>query len=663
MNIYRKSAAAPKRRCGSSGLTAWTRGIMTICGIALTSQALPAQHSDDLLDLSIEQLMNEPITSVSKRSERLGDAASAITVLSNDDLHRSGATTVAEALRLVPGLDVAASSSGQWAISARGFNGLNANKLLVLVDGRAVYNDIFAGVAWEMQQLMLEDIDRIEVIRGPGATVWGANAVNGVINIVTRSAADSQGSLVYGGGGNVHEALGGWRFGDKAGEHTYYRLFSTYSRDADQVLADDAAAGDGWQTLGGGLRVDHYPQPGTHVTWQAGATRTDLEDGGGEDVFDFNTLGRWTRVLSERSALEAQAYFDHDVRDQVPGGDIQTLDFSLQHTLGLTPRNDVIWGAGYRHTALAVRAQDSALPARDATFEHRLFNVFLQDEFKVIPQRLSLTLGLKIEHNSYTGFEFQPSLRATFKPAAEQTLWAAVSRAVRMPAALEGRNASSYVSGAPIAGPGGDYLPMLAGNADIDSEVLWAYETGYRVQLTPQLNLDLAAFYNDYSNLIDHTQVPVFIPGTPLGTALIRWDNLRGGKLYGSEIVAVLSPADDWRLTASYSLLVTHVEGLSSLIAGGGGAPRHKASLRSSHDLTERVSVDAALRYIDSIVGMPAYATLDLNLICRLSDTLQLSVAGQNLLQSQHAEQVSFPPWLRGSEVSRGFYAKLTSRF
>jgi iron complex outermembrane receptor protein len=641
------------------------RRFIMLSGIVVTAPAWsspPSQDNADLADLSIEQLMDESVTSVAKHDQKLGDAAAAISVLSNDDLRRSGATTIAAALRLVPGLDVAGANSNQWAISARGFNNVYANKLLVLVDGRAVYSSIFAGVYWQLQHMMLEDIDRIEVIRGPGATVWGANAVNGVINIVTRSAVDSQGVLAYAGGGDAHEALAGLRYGGKAGENTYYRLFSGYRRDADYPLANGLPADDSWDALEGGLRVDHYPQTNTHLTWQAEATSSAF-DTNTSATSNVNTLGRWTGVLSERSEFEVQAYYDRNSLSEAGvHGEIETLDFTLQHTFGLGSRNDVIWGTGYRHIAHKIASMSPVFRIRDSAFGLQLFNVFVQDEFKLVPDRLTLTAGLKVEHNDYTGFELQPSVSATFKPAAEQTLWAAVSRAVRTPGALEGRDLFAIIVAAPFAAPGGLYIPTLVGNTELDSEILWAYEAGYRIQATRQLNLDIATFYNDYSKLINYGGVQGLIPGTPVGTAVIAWGNLIDGRTYGGEIVVTASPTDAWRITASYSLLVPQLHGAAVAAVVENSSPRHQASLRSSSDFAERASIDAQLRYVGAIESAPSYLTADLRLMYQLTRALQLSLVGQNLLEGRHPEQASVQGVVI-AEVPRGIYAKLTGRF
>jgi len=303
---------------------------------------------DSLADLSLEQLLNESVTSVSKREQKLSDAPAAIAVVSHDDIQRSGVTTIADALRLVPGLQVAAIDAGNWAISARGFNSQFANKLLVMIDGRTVYSPLFSGVYWDAQQMLLEDVDRIEVIRGPGATVWGANAVNGVINIVSKSAQDTQGGLVYGGGGNVHLALGGARYGGQISESTFYRVYGTYQLNDDFRLANGQPAHDGWDLGKGGFRIDHLSGSEGHLTWQADGYAGRLADLTGT-LEGFNTLGRWTQRFSDRSSYEAQAYLDHTYRnDALAEVSLDTVDLTIQQTFGLGERHDLIWGAGYR---------------------------------------------------------------------------------------------------------------------------------------------------------------------------------------------------------------------------------------------------------------------------------------------------------------------------
>jgi len=627
---------------------------------AAAQEVKPAPRAaTNLMELSLEELVNLQITSVSKKEQRLGDAPAAIFVLSNDDLRRSGATTIAEALRVVPGLHVAAIGSSDWAVSARGFNSQFANKLLVMVDGRAVYSPLYSGVFWDAQQMFLDDVDRIEVIRGPGATVWGANAVNGVISILSKSARDTQGGLLYGGGGDVHLALGGARYGDKIGEDTYYRVYGNYQLNDEFQQADGSPASDKWDLGKGGFRLDHYTSTDAQLTWQADAYTGNLADRSG-DLFGFNTLGRWTQPIAERSSYEVQAYFDHAHRnDALSENAVDTADLTFQHTFGLGERNDVIWGLGYRFANMRLdQANNPAVTILDDETLLSLFSAFIQDEFQILPDKLTFTLGTKIEHNDFTGFEVQPSARLTFKPTEKQTLWAAVSRAVRTPSGTEGKEINTFDLGA----PGADPMPRLFGNPDLKSEVLWAYELGYRIQPHHRVSVDVATFYNDYHRFIGQ-QITGFIPGTP-SILVVESANTLSAESYGGEAVVTVAVTDAWRLTASYSLLMLNVQGTS--FTGTDGielnAPTHQAVLRSAYDFTQNLSLDAQLRYVDNVSSVASYITADLRLAYRPTANLELSLVGQNLLDDSHPEQAS----LIGSptiEVPRGIYGKVIWRF
>ena len=643
--------------------TRFGRLVRRTMAAALLPLAAGAAAEKNYGDLSLEELMNETVTSVSKKEQKLTDAAAAVTVLSNDDLHRSGATSLPDALRLVPGVNVAAVNSHESAVSVRGFNSVFANKLLVLVDGRAVYTTLFGGVYWDLQQPMLEDVDRIEVIRGPGGTIWGANAVNGVINVVTSDARDTQGTLLYGGGGDIHRELGGVRQGGRLGENTYYRVFAGYQSNDDYPLAGGEAAGDHWLGRHGGFRIDHHPDPDTRLTWQADATDVRSAD---SDGYNANTLGRWTRRFSDRSSLEVQTYYDRLYRDEDmrsrPRSD--TFDLSAQHTFGLGERNDVIWGLGYRHIDNKIGQTNAFSPVRDGTFSEQLFSLFVQDEIKLVPDRLILTAGIKLEHNDYTGLELQPGVRILFKPTEKQALWAAVSRAVRTPSAVEGRDTFAIAAGPPVSGPGGGlYLPEIVGNPGIRSETLWAFEAGYRVQPVRQVSVDLATFYNRYEDLITLGETAVFVPGAPVGELEMPWENLLRGRTYGGEAAVTFSPADTWRLTAAYSLLFQRVEGPAGPgLDFVGRPPTQQFTLRSLHALTRRADLSVQFRYVDPIDGVPAYLTADIRFAFRLTDRLEFSLVGQNLLDDRHPEQGEAPITLT-AEVPRSFYGKLAWRF
>ena len=645
--------------------TAAFAGLMLLVAGAVWATDGGPVSTNSVADLSLEDLVNLKVTSVSRKEEKLDDAAAAIFVLGNDDIRRSGATTVADALRLVPGLQVAAIDSSDWAISARGFNSQFATKLLVMIDGRSVYSPLFSGVYWDAQQVFLDDVDRIEVIRGPGATIWGANAVDGVISILSKSTRDTQGGLVYGGGGDEHLALGGARYGGQIDEDTYYRVYGMYQLNNDFPLADGQSADDRWDLEQAGYRVDHYTHSDGQLTWQADAYAGNLADNTG-DMNGFNTLGRWSRTISDRSSYEVQAYLDHTYRnDSLAVISLDTADFAFQHTFGLGERNDVIWGLGYRFTD--TRFQKVNIPGTTILNNNiplNLFSAFIQDEFKIVPDKLTFTLGTKIEHNDFDGFDVQPSARLMFKPAENQSVWAAVSRAVRTPSESFAKELGTFALGAPVVGPGGGlYEPTLFPNTQLKSEVLLAYELGYRIQPTHRVSVDVATFYNNYSRLVGD-QPGAFIPGTPVGTLEVDPENSLRGQSYGGEAVVTVAATDFWRLTASYSLLLLYAQGEPATDAKSLelNAPTHQAVLRSSYDFTRHASLDAQLRYVDGVQSVPSYVTADVRLSYRPTPNWELAVVGQNLLDDRHPEQASTfgAPTV---DVPRGFYGKITWRF
>lgn len=632
----------------------------TLCLVTWSAHA-DTDALQRLADLSIEQLMDETVTSVSKHDERLGDAASAITVLTREDLLRSGSTTVIDALRIVPGMNVAALNSGQWAASARGFNGVYANKLLVLVDGRAVYLPQVAGVQWELQQLLLEDIDRIEVIRGPGATLWGANAVNGVINIVTRSADRTPGGFAYGGAGTALDSMGGARYGGALNERTYLRVSGTFQNWDDASL--DRPQPDAWHGRAGDVRLDR-DVGGGRLTWLAGAASFKLDSGATEES-NYNSLVRWQQRLSGDDNFEAQLYFD---RTKVQFTPVQTAndtyDAAFHHTFAAGDDHVVVWGAGYRHFENTWQPSD-VVAVFDPRIIGELLSAFVQDEYKIIPERLSVTAGVKWEHNSFTGSEWQPSLRAALKLTPSSTWWAAISRAVRTPAVIEASDTLAFAYAAPFQAPDGNaYVPVLWGNHALRSEVLHAYETGFRTQVTPHASIDVAAFYNRYRDLIDIGAIQALLPGMPYGIALQRWNNEFTATTTGVEFGASLFPRDDWRLSLSYSLLSARAHGGPADVRATveHGSPRHQAMMRSSHDIGARLSIDLQARYIDAVLGAPAYTTADVHTVYHATSTLDVTLVGQNLLQPRHTEQ----PGIfvnRAAPLQRNAYLKLGWRF
>jgi iron complex outermembrane receptor protein len=630
----------------------------------------------ELKKLSVEELLDVDVTSVSKYPEKLSAAAAAVAVLTQEDIHTSGFTSIPEALRLVPGLDVARVDSHTWAISSRGFNDVFANKLLVMIDGRTVYTPLFSGVFWEVQDTLLEDIDRIEVVRGPGATLWGANAVNGVINIITKSARDTQGLLVSSGGGTEDRGFANVRYGIKLDDNAFLRIYTKYfSRDS-SVLPDDTTAHDAWDMLRAGFRLDWEPTnqnsftvqgdiytgnqdedylvPTTRFPFAGKIVATDTVSGG-------NLLGRWSHSFSTDSQLTVQAYYDRTERDSpIFSEKRDTGDIDLQHRFGLGERQEVIWGLGFRatHDDVTNSLNVSLLPDRRTL---NLYSAFVQDEISIVPELFRLTLGSKFEHNDFTGFEIQPSARVLWTPGHSQTFWASVSRAVRTPSRAESDIVLNPAPPVPLP-PG---LITILGNPNMDSEELLAYELGYRVQPIDQLKLDLTAFYNDYDHL--RTLEPT-TPG-PVSPSIVA--NNLFGESYGTEISATAQVTNRWRLQGSYSYLEVQLHrksgsrDSSTEATTEGSSPHHQFFIRSLVDLGWNIQFDSTLRYVDVLPAqkIPSYLTLDLRLAWSPRKDLEFAIVGQNLLDDRHPE---FAPTFIGTqqtEVERSVYGTVVWRF
>src|SRR5438874_1148306 len=513
------------------------RRIISLAVVALflgSSVSAQNQGVPDISRMSIEELMNVEVTSVAKRPQRVADAAAAVFVITQEDIRRSGSASIPEALRMVPGLQVARIDENKWAIGSRGFNGRFDNKLLVLIDGRSVYTPLFSGVYWNVQDVMLEDVDRIEVIRGPGATLWGANAVNGVINIISKKAKDTQSAAVTAGAGTEERGSGSVRYGSKIG-NTSYRAYGKYFNWGPSEYPSGMTAHDGWDALRGGFRADWTPAGANSLTLQGDIYRSRFDEtltvaslsapysntfpndgkySGG------NILGRWNHT-SERSSMSLQMYYDNTtISDHSLFGDHQNiLDLDFQHGFHVGDSQQFVWGLGYR----SIRDKNDSsftvsLQPNQVTLNQ--FSTFLQDEISLVDNRLQITLGSKFERNEFTGFEIEPNARLLWNLTPNQSIWTAVSRAVRTPALTEeGLRLNSQVipPGTPFANPT-PFPAVVAvfGSHQFNSEDLLAYELGYRVQATKNLSLDIATFYNNYSNL--RTAEPGGIYPEPLGS-------------------------------------------------------------------------------------------------------------------------------------------------
>ncbi len=498
--------------------------------ILLTGYACPLQAaSQDASELNVEDLLNVEITSVSKKAQALNDSAAAVFVITNEDIKRTGATSIPEALRMAPGLDVARIDSNKWAVSARGFNARFANKLLVLIDGRNTYSRMFSGTYWENQDVMMEDVERIEVIRGPGATLWGANAVNGVINIITKHSAKTKGGLLAGGGGTEERGFGAFRYGGDISEDTTGRVYvKGFKRDQNTDLRGNGA-GDNWDKVQGGFRIDSQVTLADELKFQGDLYHSHLNQVLSQpsisppysttspdhaEAYGGNVLGRWQHTFSTQSDLSLQLFYDYYRRNEVwmaEGRD--TFDLDFQHRLGLFDNHELIWGLGYQLTA--DRLETSNIFSISPTHrKNQLFSAFVQDEMELIEQTLWLTVGNKFEHNDFTGFEGQPTARLMWAPGLNHRLWAGVSRAVRTPSRSE---ANMRLTTAVVSPSSPFFIPVevaLQGNRSLRSEDVIAYEVGYRTTMIKSVSVDVTAFYNDYANLRDASQGTVYFDPT-----------------------------------------------------------------------------------------------------------------------------------------------------
>jgi len=588
----------------------------------------------DLADLSLEQLANVVVSSVSRREEPLARAPASIYVISGDDIRRSGATSLPEALRLAPNLQVARVDSSQYAISARGFNSTTANKLLVLIDGRTVYTPLFSGTFWEAQDVLLEDVERIEVISGPGATLWGANAVNGVINVITKNSSATQGTLAAAGVGN-YDRQAAMRHGGELDGGSYRVYAKTVRRDA-RPLPGGASNRD---------QVDHA-QLGFRADWGRAAEGFTLQGDlyGGEieqataaarDIDGLNLLGRWARDFGDGGLLRIQAYFDRTHREH-PGvfkEDLDTYDLEMQHGLRAYGRHRLLWGVGLRRYADKIE-NSAALAFLPAQRTLNNAHVFVQDEIGLRPG-LDLTLGAKAERNSYTGTEFLPSARLAWQPTASQLLWTALSRAVRAPARLD---RELFIPG------------VVAGGPDFRSEVSNVFELGYRAQAAQNLSFSIAAFHQDHENL--RTLSP-----SPAGPVIA---NGLEGRTSGVEAWATWRGAGWWRIDAGAVRLDQSLKlkpGASDLQAQPGGVadPQSWGKLRAAFDLGAARELDFMLRRYGSIEArnVPSYTALDARLAWHPRRRLELSLLLQNLLDARHVE------WSPGTEFERAAFLKV----
>jgi iron complex outermembrane receptor protein len=665
-------------------VTPGQRGVgILACGALIAGPALANNNSagplESLKRMSFEELMTVEITSVSRTEESLRDAAAAVAVVDPEMIRRSGATKVPDALRLVPGLHVGEQTSSSWAVSARGFSSITSEKLLVLSDTRSIYTPLFSGVNWNVQDYLLEDIERIEVIRGPGAALWGSNAVNGVINITTRSARDTHGTRIEAGAGTFDRAWVEGRYGGETSGGVNYRVYGKYF-DRDGTLAPTLTTDDAWSLGHVGFRTDWDGTARDSFTVQGDAYRADVDQlASGTNVIGRpspvpplnmylsggNVLARWRRIEDDGADLQLRAYYDYTRRDDPSFLDtLHTFDLDLQRRFTALSTHEIVWGAAYRLTANTNRSR-VVFAVEPEKSTDQLFSGFVQDQITIGP-KFKVTLGTKLEHNDFSGFEVQPSVRMAWLPREDHTVWLAVSRAVRVPTRLE-RDIAVDASD-----PAGDPVIRLMGNGDFGSERLVAYEAGDRWQPLEKLSFDLALFYNDYDRLASLELGTPFMDTDGRTIIPIVNENLTAGQTYGIELLAEWQPVDAWRLSASYS----HIE--MDLTPGGldlnrgewreDSTPRDIAGLRSLISLGTRVEIDAQLRYQAEILRQPDWVTgesldgfteLDVHVGWHANDHWDLALVGQNLLHDDHVE---FGPAGQRGALERAAYLKATWR-
>jgi iron complex outermembrane receptor protein len=619
------------------------------------------QPASGLKQLSLAELGDLEVTTMSKAPETVWRTAAAIYVITQEDIRRSGATTIPEVLRLAPGVDVARISSDNWSVGVRGFGDQFSKSVLVMIDGRSVYTPLFAGVFWAVEDTVLEDVDRIEVIRGPGGTIWGANAVNGVINIITKSAGDTSGALASIGGGSVDQGLATFRYGGERGKDFAYRVYAKgFSRGPE--LHTDQLNFDDWRMAQTGFRAD-WSRPRDHLTLQGDVFKG--EDGQIVSIGSYappaepinydplhvsggDLLLRWQRSLAGAGDIQLQADYDRTYFLGPHLGEIRnTFDVDFIHHVARLRRHGVTWGLGARRSPSHIIQTVPTWRFVPADQSNDLYSAFVQDEVEAIDQKLWLTFGSKFEHNVYTGLEIQPTVRLLWTPGVRQSWWAAVTRAVRTPSRLEEEvQVTQFVT---FVGT----LPAfvrLTGNPDFRPERLLAYEAGYRSALTPQLYVDLSLFLNAYHDLETFGAQSMALETSPPPTHLVvttPYANGAQGQSRGLEVTLDWQPTPWWQLKGSYSFV--NVD-LNSIVAGPdlggviasyeGSSPRHQMLVRSLVSLPRGWQLDQAYRYVSALPArlVPSYVAVDVRLGWHVADHVDLSVSGQNLFDADHTE-------------------------
>ncbi|MFT5697447.1 MAG: iron complex outermembrane receptor protein [Desulforhopalus sp.] len=676
-------------KCLESVRIAFVLLLASQISLSTTAYAVDGQEEtlQYLKSLSIEDLLQAEITSVSKKAESLFTAAAAITVITQEDIERSGARSIPDALRMVPGLDVSSIDGSRYAIGSRGFNEYFETKLLVLIDGRSMYTPLYSGVYWNALDTVMPDIDRIEVIRGPGATVWGANAVNGVINIITKNSADTQGGIVSAIVGNYDQPDISTRYGGRLGEKTTYRIYAKgYDRSNFDGLASEDAH-DSSRSLRTGFRLDSKQSADDTLSLQGEVYDGDADaevvltgylqppfvrtTKGTETFNGGHVLGLWEHKYSEHSNSALQLYYDRTERDSTVAQEVRdTLDLDFKNQLSLWRNHDIVWGAGYRWT------QDDIDGTITTAFEPEsksddVWSTFIQDDINIVDDFAWITLGTKLEHNDYSGFEVQPSVRFRLQPDPKQLIWAAVSRAVRTPSRAETDVAVNL--GTMVDGQGNVGVQRLEGSDSFDSETLIAYELGYRWQVKQSLSFDIAAYFNDYDEIRTiEPQAPYYELGvSPVLVIPAAFDNEAEGEAYGFELQSTWQPVESLKFIGSYSFIDLTLEHTSGSAHAGQPltsedyAPNHQFQLRNYWDLRSDLALNTEFYYVSDLGGgeIDSYFRIDMQLSWQALDNMRLTMGGENLFGPSHQEFFNARSNIVASEVPRTYWLKATFWF
>lgn len=629
---------------------------------AFPSESSPNDPEFD--EILAQDLSNLTVTSVAKRSQRLKDTAAAVYVITQEELRRAGIYSIPDALRLVPGMQVAKTRSDRWAISSRGFTGELSNKLLVLIDGRAIYTPVFSGVYWGDQSTTINDIDRIEVIRGPGASLYGANAVNGVVNVITKPAQETQGNLTSATATSAGNGLYEARHGGQLNNNVFYRAYGQY------------LDSDTWYRGRSGFRIDSKNLNRDKVTFQGDVYSGEQDERldtptitspylqtvySSNQSYGGNVLGRWTRELEAGAEMSLQAYVDHYSRlESNFGQHVSTADVQLQHSFALNDHNQFIWGAGAR---LIYQNLDDTFSAQvnDEYNTHEIFNTFAQNEYALLPEILYLTIGSKFEYNDFTGLEVQPTGRLTWHPSKNQTVWGSVSRAIRTPSIYE-----EDISLLAIVSPGAQGSlteSRVLGNPEQQSEELIAYEIGHRIQPTRSLSFDTALFLNDYDKIQTIGSAGTLFIGENGNTIIpYTFNNLGSGQTYGAEFAVNYNVTNDWRLAGSYTYLRMDLKTEPGVAVGLDSAeklePRNRFAIQSYYNITSSLQWDNMVYYVDNISSVDSYVRYDSRLAWLIHPGLEVSLIGRNLVDSHKEFNSTY-----SSKIGRSYIGQLLWKF